>query len=244
MLFRKHLLNEVRNICPTLYQMLQQVYRCPSYLYYMQELIMSKRGVQQGDPLGPLLFCIGIMKLTHSLSSKLNCWYLDDGTLGDNVESLIFSINQVKEFCVESGLCLNIDKCEVYIFNADEETEANIFSEISKMLPGIRKLDDVTFELLGSPMKNGLTRMLSSKIDSIRIMCYRLKILDVHQALCLFRHSLSSPRFIHLLFAPVQHSKLLIFFKKPTNFFVQHWNQYAILKLMVEVGYKHRCRYL
>lgn len=72
MLFRKHLLTEVRNICPELYPMLQQAYRCPSYLHYMQELIMSKRGVQQGDPLGPLSFCIGIMKLTHSLSSRLN----------------------------------------------------------------------------------------------------------------------------------------------------------------------------
>jgi len=166
----------------------------------MQELIMSKRGVQQGDPLGPLLFCIGIMKLTHSLSSRLNSWYLDDGTLGDNVESLKVNIKQVKEFCVESGLCLNTEKCEVYIFNADEETKENIFSEISCLLPGIRKLDDVSFELLGAPiMKDGLTRMLSSKIESIKSMCNRLKNLDVHQALCLFRQSLSSPRFIHLL---------------------------------------------
>lgn len=68
------------------------------------------------------------------------------------------------------------------------------------MLPGIVQLDDKSFELLGAPiMKEGLTTMLSSKIEEIKRMCSRLKNLDVHQAICLFRHSLSSPRFIHLL---------------------------------------------
>lgn len=44
----------------------------------MQEVIISKikRGVQQRDPLGPLASCIGIMKLTHSTSFKLNCWMM------------------------------------------------------------------------------------------------------------------------------------------------------------------------
>jgi len=108
MLFRKHLLNEVKNICPKLYPMLQQAYRCPSYLYYMQDVIMSKRGVQQGDPLGPLLFCIGIMKLTHSLSSKLNSWYLDDGTLGDNVS---ISIQRGNAACVLGTFGKNFTDC-------------------------------------------------------------------------------------------------------------------------------------
>lgn len=36
-MFRNRLLEEVKEICPELYPMLQQAYRCPSYLYYMQE---------------------------------------------------------------------------------------------------------------------------------------------------------------------------------------------------------------
>lgn len=95
MMFRKHLLKEIKDICPELYPMLQQAYRCPSYLYYMQEVIMSKRDVQQSDPLGPLALCIGIMKLTHSISAKLNAWYLDGGTLGDEMKKLLASIQVV-----------------------------------------------------------------------------------------------------------------------------------------------------
>lgn len=200
MLFRKFMLNEVKEVCPELFPMLQQAYRCPSYLFYMQTMIMSKRGVQQGDPLGPLSFCIGIMKLTHSLSSKLNCWYLDDGTLCDNFCTLLTDIRRTLEFCKESGLCLNTSKCEIYFQNATQSEEDNMYSAISDLLPGIRKMNDTTFELLGAPiLRTGLVRMLAMKIESVKILCNRLKVLDVHQALCLFRHSLSSPRFIHLL---------------------------------------------
>lgn len=75
-----------------------------------------------------------------------------------------------------------------------------MMTKISKLLPGIRKLDDSSFELLGAPiLRAGLVRMLTSKIKSVKILCSRLRVLDVHQALCLFRYSLSSPRFIHLL---------------------------------------------
>lgn len=58
----------------------------------MQEFIVSKKDMQQGDSLAPLSFTIGIMRLTHSLSSILNCWYPDHGTLGDNVELLKLNI--------------------------------------------------------------------------------------------------------------------------------------------------------
>ena len=73
-------------------------------------------------------------------------------------------------------MCLNTTKCEIYFLNATPDVEENMFSEISKLLPGIRKMDDSSFELLGAPiLKNGLIRMLSSKIKSVKILCSRLK---------------------------------------------------------------------
>lgn len=117
MLFRKFLLNEVKEFCPEIFAMLQQCYSCFSNLYYDLEIILSKRGVQQGDPLGPPAFCIGILKLTHSLLSKLNGWYLDDGT-GDELSIILEDINKVLSFCTKSGLSLNFDKCEVFFVGA------------------------------------------------------------------------------------------------------------------------------
>lgn len=125
------------------------------------------------------------MKLTHSISSKLNCWFMDDGTIGDNIESLVANIKKVIDFGDKSDLCLNTEKCEIYFLNATPEVEEQMLSEIDELLPGIRKLDDSSFELLGGPiLKSGLVRMLTSKIESMEVLCNRLKVLDVHQALC------------------------------------------------------------
>lgn len=46
-------------------------------------MILSQRGVQQGDPLGPALFCLVVQEIIDSLQDlDLNVWYLDDGTIG------------------------------------------------------------------------------------------------------------------------------------------------------------------
>lgn len=56
----------------------------------------------------------------------------------------------------------------------------NIFSEIYSLLPAIKKVNESTFELLGSPIfKLGLERMFSAKAVSIMLICSRLKLMDV-----------------------------------------------------------------
>ena len=162
--------------------------------------MFSKRGFQQGDPLGPPGFCIGIMRMTHSLSSRLNGWYLDDGTIADVLSVILDDIRKVLDFCSLSGLPLNTKKCEVFFINASEREESDMYAEISALLPGIRKVDDSSLEILGSPIfESGLERMMVSKIETIKLMCDRLELMDVHPALCVFRKSLGSCRFSYLL---------------------------------------------
>ena len=50
-------------------------------MYFGSHVILSQEGPQQGDPLGPLLFCSIIHPLITSLSSDLTLGYLDDLTL-------------------------------------------------------------------------------------------------------------------------------------------------------------------
>ena len=55
-------------------------------------MLLSEEGVQQGDPLGPLLFCLATLPIVKRLSSPLNMWYLDDGTLGGFVSYTIYDL--------------------------------------------------------------------------------------------------------------------------------------------------------
>ena len=59
-----------------------------SFLFFGEYTINSCEGIQQGDPLGPLLFCLAIQDLISSLKSEFCVLYLDDGTLGGSLADI------------------------------------------------------------------------------------------------------------------------------------------------------------
>lgn len=60
-----------------------------SFLCYGQNIIMSEEGVQQGDPFGPLLFCLVIQPIINNITSPVNAWYLDYGSVGGAFDSVL-----------------------------------------------------------------------------------------------------------------------------------------------------------
>ena len=54
----------------------------PLFCFMANYTVSSEEGPQQGDPVGPLLFCNTIQPLLTSLDSDLNLGYLDDVSLG------------------------------------------------------------------------------------------------------------------------------------------------------------------
>lgn len=99
-----------------------------------------------------------------------------------------------------SGLSLNPSKCEVFFMNTPPEEKERMLNELRDLLPGIKVIDSANFKLLGSPiLEDGLEEALSSGLDSVKTLCTRLPLLDIHPALRLLRCSLSSPRFQYLL---------------------------------------------
>lgn len=58
---------------------------------------------------------------------------------------------------------------------------------------------ECTFESLGTRIfESGLSRVQSSSLETVKLMCSRLTFLDVHPALSILRSSLSSPKFQYL----------------------------------------------
>ena len=57
------MLDAVKNVIPEIFDFLSSAYACPSLLFCGDHTLLSAEGVQQGDPLGLLLFRITIQPL-------------------------------------------------------------------------------------------------------------------------------------------------------------------------------------
>lgn len=145
-LFRKYLFKEIMTEAPSLFPMMQQAYRCPSNLFFGDTIIQSKRGTQQDDPCTSVAFCIALKRLTHSLSSILNAWFFDDGSIGGEFHTILSDIEKVFAFGEHSGLTLNTTKCEMFFINASTSEQNDMMEILNSLLPGIRLIDATSLQ--------------------------------------------------------------------------------------------------
>jgi len=61
----------------------------PSDLQFGEFVMLSEEGAEQGDPLGPLYFCLDFKELLESLQSELVLGYLDDVAVGDTADIVL-----------------------------------------------------------------------------------------------------------------------------------------------------------
>ena len=90
------MLKAVEEYIPELLPFVHVAYTAPPILLGDGEQVLSAEGVQQGDPLGPLLFCLSIHKIVFSLSSEFIVFYLYDGTLGGSFEDLQADLHRIE----------------------------------------------------------------------------------------------------------------------------------------------------
>ena len=76
-----HLLEVCHHRVPFAYNLAQLAYQHQCKLFGKDQIISSASGIQQADPIGPLLFALAVDDITRSVSTPLNIWYLDDATL-------------------------------------------------------------------------------------------------------------------------------------------------------------------
>ena len=72
--------------------------------------ITSSTGVQQGDPIGPLLFAHAVDQIANGVASELNVWYLDDATIGGSPESVLSDVQRCVTGLKRMGLIVNSKK--------------------------------------------------------------------------------------------------------------------------------------
>ena len=145
---------------PELYPFVHMCYSSASLLNFGEYLLFSDEGVQQGDPLGPLLFCASSLRLARSMTSEFNVWYLDDGSLGGHVSSLLSDLETVRRVGPSIGLVLNEDKCEIVT------DDVSVVASMKAVMPNIRHIASGEAVLLGAPVgdETAVDSDLSSKL--------------------------------------------------------------------------------
>jgi len=82
----------------------------PSSLRFGKFILSSEEGVQQGDPLGPLLISLFLSKALSLSRCDLTVAYLYDVTLGDSIGSLGAELMDFQRCANSISLTLNVKK--------------------------------------------------------------------------------------------------------------------------------------
>ena len=178
---------------PELYPFVYCCYSTSSHLFFDKHILSSQEGVQQGDPLGPLLFCLAIHPLVKKLSSELKIFYLDDGLIGGSTSDVLEDIRLIQREAARIGLQLNLSKSELITHNS-KDCSILQSADLISIHP-----EDATF--LGAPIgpPASVDSSISIKISALKVMSERLPHLQRHDALLLLRHSLAIPKILYLL---------------------------------------------
>ena len=192
---RDNMLEAVAKSLPEIYRFVYSTYAFHSTLQLGQFSIPSEEGIQQGDPLGPLEFCLSIQPLLEDSLLELVIGYLDDVTLGGPVDILASDIERIRSAALKLGLILNEKKCEVII---NDKSLPLIGGTILENFTVVQKEEAY---LLGAPLLPGhaVDMTLTQKCDDLRLAMARLKLLQSHDALVILRNSLSLPKLLYLL---------------------------------------------
>ena len=138
------MLEAIHDLASDIIPFVHTYYSSPTHLHWGDRLKLLAKGVQQGDPLRPLLFCPTLHQYCQCLSSELCISCLDDITIGGPCTNILHVFPDVKEV-EDTGFTLNVSRWE--IITQDHTTLDTLLTS----LPGAWTVKLAKTTLLGSP---------------------------------------------------------------------------------------------
>ena len=191
---RQTMIDQVAEDFPEMVSYVQAAYGAPSTLSFGDHTISSSEGVQQGDPLGPLLFCLVIQPTLQQLQSEFKAAYLDDITIAGNPSQVVEDILHIKNQADKIGVELNLAKCE--LISPSQTSKETILQSFS----GIQITPPEQATLLGTTLHESmLGPMINKELECLRLMQTRLRNLPSQDGMFLLRNALAMPRVMYIL---------------------------------------------
>ena len=148
MVSREAILSECSKHFPELLPWAIWCYSQHPILWHPLGSLHSEQGVQQGDPLGPLLFSLVLNKVVSEIATNSMCadlsyhaWYLDDGVLAGPRSAVLQALSIIQEFGPPNGLIVNFPKCEIFSK-----------PDVSPFPPEMKKSSHPNIVILGIPI--------------------------------------------------------------------------------------------
>ena len=209
---RQAFMSEADRLFPAMSRWTHWCYDKPTILMYEKSsILMSSCGTQQGDPLGPLYFCCPLLWLITEIDKfgvDYNKWYMDDGGIIADVETL----SKVWELLVNKGpafgLYLNSSKCEFSWLDKDDLRPCPIgppkpaFTAPGAPDLSIKLVPTSNIEMLGVPLGSDTfgTDYVSRKLLKAKdVMSKITQFNDTQSAFYLLRTSYSITRANHFM---------------------------------------------
>ena len=197
----------VQEICPDLSAWYCVTHQGHAPLFHPTGVIWSQEGVQQGDPLGPALFAIGIQRVAMDLvrlhPELWTAFYLDDGVLVGEGPHLNDALREAEARFKLLNLSLNIRKCTL-LSPADRPVEEHfnplVGIPLTKWETGQVLFDGQT--LLGVPIgsTSSVTAAIKKCAESLKVIGEEItKLEDPQCAMSLLRYCVGFPQVNHLL---------------------------------------------
>ena len=201
---RQAFLEQCRHHFPGLSRWAEWCYAQPSKLFFGPETISSENGVQQGDPIGPLLFALALQPILLELKNghsdqglQLSYSYLDDLILAGEQRAVAWFFNFIKAAASKIVLEFNMSKCEVIPAAGNNATlQKDLFPN------NVIFRDNGNFELLGGPIGSNefCNQHTQERVDKASELLTALgELPDPQVALTLLRHCASFGKLVYSL---------------------------------------------
>jgi len=205
---RHALLIQCQKLFPDLLPWVRWCYGDQPLLFHRTGNLRSCIGVQQGDPLGPLLFCLVLRILAARVAEvspglALHKWYLDDGVIAGRAAEVLLALTVLRAEGPALGLNLNLAKCELFSPDLDNfDIEVASSGRTFRFPDELHQRSNVAdFVLLGAPF--GSVEFCSAHIQRLcvanRVLLSKLsKLEDPQVALHLLRTCAGFGKFVYV----------------------------------------------